>query len=252
MDTAHKNPYKESVEKAYNDTKDSVQNTYKRATYHLGEWKPLLRGWIHAVTFPLSAALGLFLVTLGPTFSDRITISIFVFTAMQLFGISALYHRFNWSPKNKEVLRKLDHTNIMLIIAGTYTPLAWMLLPNNQGKLLLTIVWTSALAGAAFRILWTNAPRWLYTTCYVIVGCIALLFLPALWHANPLVTSLIIAGGVFYIAGAIVYGMKKPNINPDIFGFHELFHAFTVVGFGFHFAAVVLVVLEASHGTLNV
>jgi len=205
--------------------------------------QPKLRGWLHAVMFPVSTVAGVVLVATAPTRAGQISSAVFATTAAVLFGTSALFHRGRWSPRVKAVLRKLDHSNIYLIIAGTYTPFAVLALPPAQGRTLLLIVWTGAIAGVVFRVFWVGAPRWLYTTLYVAIGWVAVFFLPELIDGAGLPSVvLVIAGGVLYSAGAVVYGMRRPNPFPEWFGFHEVFHALTMAAFVSHYIAVWLVV----------
>jgi hemolysin III len=203
--------------------------------------KPKLRGWLHAGTFPLAVAVGIVLVILAPSTEARVATAIFAVTAALLFGVSALYHRGRWSPKVAAVLRRLDHANIFLIIAGTYTPFTLLLLHGNQARILLSIVWIGALVGVAFRVLWLGAPRWLYVPVYVALGWAAAFWLPDFWNqGKAAIFTTIIAGGLLYSAGAIVYATKKPNPSPRWFGFHEVFHAFTVAAFVTHCVGVSL------------
>lgn len=206
--------------------------------------KPSWRGWLHAGATPIVLLAGLLLILFAPSSTAKITSAIYVITGVLLFGTSALYHLGNWDPATKKLLKRLDHSNIMLVIAGSYTPLSALMLPRPTATLLLWMIWTGALFGVLFRVLWVGAPRWLYVPIYVLLGITALFFLPEFWAAGPLPTVLIILGGVFYIAGAVIYGIKKPNFSPRHFGFHELFHALTVAGFASHFIAVVLVVFN--------
>lgn len=206
--------------------------------------KPKWRGWIHAVTAPLALAAGIILVALAPTTDRRITSAVYAVTGVLLFGVSAVYHRGNWSPRVKLVLKRLDHTNIMLVIAGTYTPLAWTLLERQQAVVLLWVIWTGAILGVLFRLLWTDAPRWLYVPIYIALGCGALFYLPQFFQASVPAAVLICVGGVLYITGAVFYALKKPNFSYYHFGFHELFHAFTVFAFAAHFVAIALAVLS--------
>jgi hemolysin III len=206
--------------------------------------KPKWRGWIHTVTAPLALAAGIVLVALAPTLDRKITSAVFAATGVLLFGISAVYHRGNWSPKVKMVLKRLDHTNIMLVIAGTYTPLAWTLLEQPQAVLLLWVIWSGAVLGVLFRLLWTDAPRWLYVPIYIALGCGSLFYLPQFFQASIPAAILICVGGVLYITGAVFYALKKPNFSYHHFGFHELFHAFTVFAFAAHFAAIAMAVLD--------
>lgn len=205
--------------------------------------KPMLRGWIHAVTAPFALAAGIVLVVLAPAGGGKITSAVFAFTGVLLFSVSAFYHRGNWSPTTTRVLKRIDHTNIMLLIAGSYTPLAWALLPQRSATILLVSIWIGALAGVGFRVFFTDAPRWLYTPVYVLLGLASLLYLGEFFTANPAAAILICTGGACYIAGAVFYALKAPNPLPGIFGFHELFHVFTLLGFACHFVAIAMAVL---------
>lgn len=208
--------------------------------------KPRLRGWIHAGVAPLVLVASIVLVVLSPTPAAKWSTAVFGLTAVMLFGTSAVYHRGRWSPRVQGVLRRLDHTNIFLIIAGTYTPLAVLLLPEQTARLLLIIVWSGALLGLLARVLWLNAPRWVYVPVYVALGWVAVAFLPQFWRSGgPAIVWLVAAGGLAYTAGAVVYGLKRPNPSPRWFGFHEVFHTLTVVGYTCHYVAVSI----ASYGS---
>ncbi len=203
--------------------------------------KPLLRGWIHLGMFPVALVAGAILVAVSPTTQARVTTAVFALTSVMLFGTSAVYHRGTWSPRVAGALRRLDHSNIFLIIAGTYTPLAVLLLPPSTARILLWVVWVGAVLGLTGRVLWLGAPRWLYTPIYVALGSVALGFLPqfaAAASGGADIVGLVVGGGVAYIAGAVVYGIKRPNPSPRWFGFHEVFHVLTVVGFTCHLVAV--------------
>lgn len=208
--------------------------------------KPKLRGWIHAGVAPLVLAASIVLVVLSPTPAAKWSTAVFGLTAVMLFGTSAVYHRGRWSPRVQGVLRRLDHTNIFLIIAGTYTPLAVLLLPASTAKILLIIVWSGAILGLLARVLWLGAPRWVYVPVYVALGWVAVAFLPQFWRSGgPVIVWLVAAGGLAYTAGAVVYGLKRPNPSPRWFGFHEVFHTLTVVGYTCHYIAVSI----ASYGS---
>ena len=203
--------------------------------------RPRLRGWLHAGMAPAALVAGVVLLLLAPA-AARPPIAVYLVTALLLFSVSAVYHRFAWGPRVSGVLKRLDHANIFLIIAGSYTPFAVLLLEPGPARVLLWVVWAGALAGVAFRVLWVGAPRWLYVPVYVALGWTAVFFLPAfLRTGGTAVLVLIILGGVLYSVGGVVYGLKRPNPSPRWFGFHEVFHAFTLGGFLAQFAAVVLV-----------
>lgn len=207
--------------------------------------KPRLRGWIHAGTFPLAVVAGIVLTVLAPPTAPRVACAVFAVTAALLFGTSAVYHRGTWSPRTAALLRRADHSNIFLIIAGTYTPLAVILLPPTTARVLLIIVWTGAALGLAARIIWLNAPRWVYTPIYVALGWVAVGYMGEFWRTGgPAIVWLVAVGGLAYTLGAVVYALKRPNLSPRWFGFHELFHVGTVIGFWCHYAAILLAVLR--------
>jgi hemolysin III len=209
--------------------------------------KPHLRGWLHAGTFPLSVAAGVVLVVLSPSTEARVATAVFAVTAALLFGVSAIYHRGRWSPRAHGVLKRLDHANIFLIIAGTYTPFTLLLLERDDARVLLSLVWGGALAGVAFRVLWVGAPRWLYVPVYIALGWAAAFWLPAFWRSGgPAVLALVIIGGVLYSLGGLVYGLKRPDPSPRWFGFHEVFHALTVAAFVAHYVGVSITVYAAA------
>lgn len=208
-----------------------------------GPSKPLLRGWLHLVATPIALVAGLALTVFAPTLEGRISAAIFTLTAVLLFGTSAVYHRGNWSPRVAATLRRLDHANIFLIIAGTYRPLTALLLEGTQRVVVLSLVWGGALLGVLFRMLWLRAPRWLYVPLYVALGWVAVGYLQPFYQASGLaVVSLIALGGISYTIGAIVYGTKWPRGSERYFGFHEIFHALTIVGFACHFVACAIVI----------
>jgi hemolysin III len=165
--------------------------------------------------------------------------AIYAITVALLFGVSAMYHRGNWSPRTERLLKRMDHSNIFLIIAGTYTPFSLLVLDNHTGRTLLWLVWCGALAGIAFRVFWVGAPRWLYTPVYIALGWVAVFYLPDILRGGGLTVVILLAlGGLFYSVGAVVYILKKPNPSPRWFGFHEVFHALTLAAFVVHYIAV--------------
>ncbi len=193
--------------------------------------------------FPISVIAGIVLVMQAETPDAQISAAIFATTAALLFGTSALFHRGSWTLRVKGLLRRLDHSNIYLIIAGTYTPFAVLSLPPSKGRALLMIVWVGAFAGVVFRVFWIGAPRWLYTSVYVGIGWVAVFFLPDLIAGAGVTAVVLIAvGGVLYSAGAVVYGLRRPDPWPRWFGFHEVFHSLTIAAFSVHYVAVSIVV----------
>jgi hemolysin III len=203
--------------------------------------KPSWRGWIHAGTFPVAIVLGIVLILLADGVAAKVSSAVFVLSSLMLFGVSALYHRFNWNPNTKRLLKRLDHANIFLLIAGSYTPITVLALPHDKAVLLLWLVWIGAGLGIAFRVLWIGAPRWLYVPLYLLLGYAALIYIVDFFSANAVMMALILAGGLCYTVGAVIYGLKRPNPFPGRFGFHEIFHSLTLLAFLCHWVAIFLV-----------
>jgi hemolysin III len=209
--------------------------------------KPKLRGLIHLIMSPVSLVAGLVLITTADRLQGRITLGIFTLTAVTLFTCSAIYHRIGWKPKAKALWRRIDHANITILIAGSYTPFAIYLLSHRQAVILLSLVWGGAILTAVLRILWLGAPRLLYVIAYIALGWAAVFYLPTFWqNGGVAVFVLIAAGGMCYTAGGVIYALKKPNFSINWFGFHELFHAFTAAAFALQFIAAALVIFQKS------
>ncbi len=219
-----------------------------RAQDKLADVKPKLRGWLHACTAPLALAAGIVLIVLSPTQSTRIASAVFAASALVLFTVSAIYHRGTWSPRTWAFLRRFDHANIFVLIAGSYTPFAVLFLEGSARLTLLAVVWTAAISGVFFRVFWTDAPRWLYTPMYIALGWAAVFFIPqfidgADRFSNGIaiaVLALVAAGGLLYTMGGVVYGFKRPDPSPSWFGFHEVFHTFTILAFITHYVGISL------------
>lgn len=233
-------PIPDAVRNGLESISDSLHDT-------VAELKPRLRGWLHLVTAPLTLAGGVVLVVLSPTMTTKIGSSIFTVAALVLFTVSAIYHTGTWSPRAWAFLRRFDHSNIFVLIAGSYTPLTLILLDGTQQVVLLSVIWSTALLGVAFRVFWTDAPRWLYTPIYIAMGWAAVFFIPGFVEGAMTrlgagmaiaVLVLIAAGGVLYTLGGAVYGFKRPNPSPRWFGFHEVFHSFTILAFITHYVGV--------------
>lgn len=209
--------------------------------YPPAEVKPTWRGWIHAGTFPLAIVLGIILVVLADGAPAKISCSIFFLTSLLLFGNSALYHRFTWKPRARLLLKRIDHANIFLLIAGSFTPITVLALPQPKSTILLSIIWGGAGLGILFRVFFIRAPRWLYVPLYVALGFGAFIFIADFYAANAAMMTLILVGGLLYTIGAVIYGMKRPNPFPGHFGFHEIFHTLTLLAFLCHWVGILLV-----------
>lgn len=212
--------------------------------YEKAEPKPSWRGAIHLGTLPLALVAGIVLVVLADGMAATISSAVFALSSVLMFGISGTYHRFAWKPRAKTILRRLDHANIFLLIAGTYTPIAVLALPQEKATLLLSLVWGGALLGIGFRVFWIRAPRWMYVPLYLALGWAAVMYMGDLFVANVWMMALVIIGGLAYSVGAVVYATKRPNPSPAHFGFHEIFHTLTVVAFMSHWTAVLLVAIN--------
>jgi hemolysin III len=229
----------DAVEHRREQLHDAVELRREMLHDAVEEIKPHLRGWLHAVTFPLAVAAGVVLFALSPTPETRVGSGIFAVSAMLLFGSSTLFHRGRWSPRTFDMLRRVDHASIFLLIAGTYTPFAVLLLDGDSQRLLLLLVWAGALGGIAFRVLWMGAPRWMYVPVYVAMGWAAVFWMGEFAStAGAGVLTLIITGGLLYSVGGLVYGFRRPNPLPRWFGFHEVFHTLTVIAFFSHYVGV--------------
>jgi hemolysin III len=205
----------------------------------VAEVRPRMRGWLHAGTAPLALVGGVLLVLLSPDGAPRIGSAIFATCALVLFTVSATMHRGGWSPRVELVLTRMDHASIFLLIAGSYTPFSLLLLDGSDRVVLLAVAWAGAALGIAFRLFVPGAPRWVYTPIYIALGWAAVFFAGdfARYHVTSVVVLLAL-GGLLYTVGGVVYGLRRPNPIPQWFGFHEVFHTFTVVAFAAHYAGV--------------
>jgi hemolysin III len=204
--------------------------------------KPRLRGWLHAGMAPLALAAGIVLISLAATPAGVIGGAVFLTASVLLFGTSGVYHRGTWGSRGHAILRRMDHSNICVFIAATYTPLALILLDEASRAILLVLVWSAAVGGLIFRLFWLSAPRWLYTVLYVAMGWTALGWLRAFYETAGLaLVILIVAGGICYTLGAIVYARKRPDPSPAWFGYHEIFHVGTIAGFVCHYIAISMI-----------
>lgn len=199
---------------------------------------PKLRGWFHLGATPVVIVASLVLFILSKD-SFKFAVALYSLTAIALFSVSAVYHRVPWSPAKKKIWRRLDHANINLLIAGSYTPFAVALLNGQDRTILLSVVWTGALIGVAVRVFWIGAPRWLYVANYLLLGWVAVIYLPDMYRAGGLWVLLpVLVGGLLYSVGAIFYALKFPGRNAKYFGFHELFHIFVLAAWISQYLAV--------------
>jgi hemolysin III len=200
--------------------------------------KPLLRGVLHEVAAFVAAVAGGFLVFRASTPRARLGALVYGISLVALFAVSAIYHRKTWPEGLRAVWRRLDHSAIFLLIAGTYTPFSF-LLGSRTGWIFLGVVWAGALAGIVLSVAWVKAPKVLVATVCVLLGWAALPLLPALKAAlGTGAVALLAAGGVVYSLGAAVYALRRPDPFPKVFGYHEIFHALVIAAAGCHFAVV--------------
>lgn len=228
--------------------RDRIEDLHEHLDEVLAEVKPRLRGYLHAATAPLTLAAGIVLVVLSPDAATRVGSAIYAVSAMLLFTVSAVYHAGRWSPHTHNVLMRFDHANIFLLIAGSYTPFTLLLLDGTDRTVMLTVVWVGAALGGLFRVFWVTAPRWLYVAIYMALGWGAVFYVGAYVdgaHAlgfgiGTAVLVLAATGGALYTVGGVVYGFRRPNPWPQWFGFHEVFHTFTIIAFVTHYVGVSL------------
>jgi hemolysin III len=210
--------------------------------------KPKLRGVSHEWAFFLSLGFGVALIVLAKTPKATLAVAIYAISLSALFGTSALYHRVNWTrPDVRQWMRRLDHSMIFFLIAGTYTPFALLVLNGTLAMAILAVVWIGAIAGAIVEMIWIDHPKWASALIYLSLGWVAVAAFPELWTSmGPAGTLLVAAGGLFYTAGAVVYATQRPNPSPTVFGYHEVFHLLVIAAAVAHFSAVAFFALP--HG----
>lgn len=211
-----------------------------------GREKPAMRGWLHAGAAPLALAAGIVLICIAHGTGLKWACAVFMASSLVLFANSAAYHLGDWSPRVTDVLRRIDHVNIFLLIAGTYTPVSFALDAFWRDAIIIGM-WGCTLVALLIHVVWINAPRWLYVFVYIVFGVSGLAFMGLFWRspvAGPAVVVLILAGGACYIAGAVVYALRRPDPWPKVFGFHEIFHLGTIAGYACHMVAIYLVIVH--------
>jgi len=210
--------------------------------------KPRLRGVSHQWAFFVSLLTGLALVVSAPTGRATVAAAIYAVSVAGLFGASALYHRITWaSAAARRWMRRLDHSMIFILIAGTYTPFALLSLDGAIATAILIAVWAGALAGIVMKLLWIDAPKWLVALTYVLLGWVAVAAFPQLLEEiGVTATALVAAGGLLYTAGAVVYTRRRPDPAPTVFGYHEVFHALVIAAAALQFAVVAFYVVPGA------
>jgi hemolysin III len=209
--------------------------------------KPKLRGVLHQFAAASALGAGGVLVSMAPTPRAAAAAALYAFSLVVLFSVSATYHRVDWSPRGRTWMRRMDHASIFILIAGTYTPVALLGVTGAAGDSLLLAIWCGALVGVLQSLFWVGAPKVITAALAIAVGWTLVPYLEDARRALGVTElSLILAGGVAYTTGAIAYALKRPDLRPGVFGYHELFHALTLVGAGLHFAVVLRLVRAAS------
>ncbi len=209
--------------------------------------KPRLRGVSHQYAFFVSLGCGVGLILAASGGRARVAAAIYAVAVSGLLGTSALYHRVTWRPKARRWMRRLDHSMIFVLIAGTYTPVALLALKGALASTILIVLWAGALGGVIFKLAWIDAPKWLFAIVYVLLGLVTAAVFGELPAAIGWLGAIGIAlGGALYLTGAVIYASEKPNPWPKVFGYHEVFHAFVLAAAGLHYAVIAFAVLP--HG----
>ncbi|HEY0280552.1 MAG TPA: hemolysin III family protein [Solirubrobacterales bacterium] len=235
---------KEAVNEATRDAREAVNEraaAAKEATAEaIAAVKPKLRGVSHEWAFFISLVLGAALIFFAKTPKATLAVGIYAVSLSALLGTSALYHRVNWKrPSVRTWMRRLDHTMIFFLIAGTYTPFALLVMNGPLATAILIAVWVGAIAGAIVEMVWVGHPKWVSATVYLTIGWVAVAAFPELWSGlGPTAALMLVGGGVLYTAGAVVYAVQRPNPSPAIFGYHEVFHAFVLAAALIHFSVI--------------
>jgi hemolysin III len=210
--------------------------------------RPRLRGVFHLCAFVVFATLGAVLIATAPGARERVAGGVFGIALALTFGISALYHRVTWKPAARRVMRRLDHASIYLLIAGTYTPYGLLVLSGAWQFSVLGVVWIGAALAIAQRLIWVDAPKWLAALAGISLGWVGVVAFPQIVsETGSAGTALVVAGGVLYTLGAVVYVLQRPNPVPAVFGYHEVFHLLTIAAAACHFAAIAFFVLPRAH-----
>jgi hemolysin III len=210
--------------------------------------KPRLRGVSHQWAFFVSLASGAALVVAAPAGQPRLAAAIYALSVAALFGTSALYHRITWGTQAaRRWMRRLDHSMIFFLIAGTYTPFALLVLDGDLATVILIVVWAGALAGVLMKLVWIDAPKALVALTYIMLGWVALAAFPAMIEGLGVTASTLVAvGGLLYTVGALVYAFQRPDPVPKVFGYHEVFHALVILAAALQYAVIAFYVIPGS------
>ncbi|HKN95027.1 MAG TPA: hemolysin III family protein [Thermoleophilaceae bacterium] len=209
--------------------------------------KPRFRGVSHQYAFFASLITGAVLVLVAPTRRATTAAAIYAASVSGLFGASALYHRVTWRPATRRWMRRLDHSMIFVLIAGTYTPFGLLILHGTLAHVVLAVVWGGALAGVVLKLAWVNAPKWLMAAIYLALGWVGAAIMPQLLSREGVGAVVLLAtGGVLYSIGAVIYALRRPDPSPKIFGYHEIFHVLVIAAAAAHYAAIAGYALPAS------
>ena len=227
---------------------EAAADAREKAAEAIAKVKPRLRGVTHEYAFFVSLVFGAALILLAEGAEATVAVAIYAVSLSALFGVSALYHVHNWErPSARRWMRRLDHTMIFFLIAGTVTPFALLVMDGPFATGLLIAVWGGALAGTVVELVWVDHPKWVAAIVYCAVGLIGAVGFPAIVAETGLVAGVLIAGGgALYMTGAIVYAAQRPDPSPSVFGYHEIFHILVIAAAAAHFAAVALFALPAA------
>jgi hemolysin III len=207
--------------------------------------KPRLRGVLHEGAFFISIVVAPLLLLSADAWRARIAAAVFAVSMTTCFGVSALYHRVTWTPSVRRWMRRADHAGVYLLIAGTYTPVSLLVLDGDWGDVILAIVWSGALVAILLKFVWVDAPKWVAAAVGLALGWVAVVALPQLEERLQVsALTLLIAGGLLYSAGAVVYARRKPDPLPAVFGYHEVFHALTIAAAACQYVAIALFVVR--------
>ncbi len=238
---------KGNAAEAMASARENVATAKGNAAEVIAKVKPRLRGVFHEWAFPVALLAGVVLVALAPSGRAKLAAGIYAFSLAALLGTSALYHRVDWKrPRMRLWVRRLDHSMIFLLIAGTLTPFALLILHGAFADAMLVAVWAGAAVGIVVELIWVQAPKWVSVAVYVGVGWIGAIAFPAIAIDAGIGAAVLIGvGGLLYTTGAVIYARESPNPNPAVFGYHEIFHVLVLAAAAVHFAAIAIYALPA-------